>query len=195
MGRQIQWEALSFFAAFVMSGAPQLFPQIPYVTAQIMFYGGLAGMALIILHHFFPSLFTTREYRSFFKKWRARKPDTEIIPEDKLISIYEALDYISDHSQWAADKEPGVAYILAINEIVRKAEAGEITAYGRKDGNGMHQMIPKEYWLSANIEPLSCFSQEGQRSTTQPKEIMDTVEIYMDLFLNKAEVQKVWPKK
>jgi hypothetical protein len=127
--------------------------------------------------------------------------------EPAYMTAYAALHYMVDQSQWGdmiravrVDNTVNPQYPMrkqplfeAMVEFRRVAEAGKITAFGRKNGTGDLQEIPSFYWASAVLHSASKYNElisETMPSDPSP----DGISIYKSLRIFRDDVYRAWPR-
>ncbi len=133
---------------------------------------------------------------------------TGVVPkEPAYMTGYEVLHYLVDESEWGdrirtARVENNMApqfpmrkqpLLEAMVEFRRAAEAGGVAAFGRKNGQGDLEHIPRLYWAAASLSSFCIYNptiNETMPSDPEP----DGISIYKNLRILRDDVYKVWPR-
>jgi hypothetical protein len=110
----------------------------------------------------------------------------------------EVIDYMVEQTDWGyshrAQSRSGHRFFLAIDEIQKQSQEGQINILGRLYGEGPHILVPSHYWLTSVIDMGSALEQPISR--TRPAVANQTgIPTYTDLTFARADVYKIWPRR
>ncbi len=126
--------------------------------------------------------------------WYVRRFRRQILSiRQQRMSSRAVLKYLITESKWGQEGNANMAFLDAIGEFERAARDGEIEVVGRPRYTLRYESIRPDYWRSARLE-MSSHIMKNTSPRTEPKLLSRELVIYKDILVDRAQVERLWPK-
>lgn len=164
------------------------FPDLPHLAGQVMFWAGVAGIALWLLAHL--GAFDRLPLPARLMGQVTGNRDTKV---GAAISYICFRNWQHDFTDAAETAPPASEANEALKSFRQAAADGKIPVWGKAMHSDVFEPVPKEYWLKYQIE---WFSLLRDSATTEPA-VIGVLRGYefLDLMTNKTRIEAIWPKR
>ncbi len=168
-------------------------------------FGGSGATARVSRNELIKFANLCNERPQFLFPEQSASPFAATADVSTYLTPYQAIHYLVNESQWGALKKAEVTLngdkkntmLEALEEFKKRAEEGRLKAYGYNDKTHLHEFIDKTYWMSAGLDPISCFNSDSENKTTSAtfeSGFHGVPVTYFDLKIEAADVYKTWPR-
>jgi hypothetical protein len=169
----------------ILIGGHYAFPDLPHLLGLVMFWVGIAGVALWGLLRF--GVFDDID---FLQRWAG-----SVTPK-RDVGVAAAIAYICyrnwDQDVFTAAGSSGMDAARALKDFQQAAADGDVPVWGIRDRE-IYEPIPAEFWRRHQVEWFDLL--KGKPTTEPMISASDRGERFKDLMTSRARVEELWPKK
>lgn len=111
------------------------------------------------------------------------------------ISIRDALSYVIDDTTWKPKHSGETKWIELIREFENAARERYLIISGHKKHSADYEQIHKEFWRVNGIDMEDVLNPRGSPGRTERRDLTVPSPIYEDLYVERQDLETLWPPK